>query len=75
MQSGYALCAFLLHHILAVAGTLRLPLSQPQKRHIQPERYAKIKKKIKRIFVPNIIFRFIPLSCLMAQTFFSLLEG
>jgi hypothetical protein len=40
MQSGYTLCAFLLHHIFAVAGTLRVPLSQPQKRHIQPERYA-----------------------------------
>jgi hypothetical protein len=24
--------------IFAVAGTLRVPLSQPQKRHIQPER-------------------------------------
>jgi len=31
----------LLRHIFAVAGTLRVPLSQPQKRHIQPERYAK----------------------------------
>jgi len=37
---AYALCAFLFHHIFAVAGTLRVPLSQPQKRHIQPERYA-----------------------------------
>jgi len=35
-----ALCAFLFRHIFAVAGTLRVPLSQPQKRHIQPERYA-----------------------------------
>jgi hypothetical protein len=26
-------------HIFAVAGTLGVPLSQPQKRHIQPERY------------------------------------
>jgi len=34
MQSGYALCAFLLRHIFAVAGTLRVPLSQPQKRRI-----------------------------------------
>jgi hypothetical protein len=25
-------------HIFAVAGTLRVPLSQPQKRHIQPKR-------------------------------------
>jgi len=25
-----------------VAGTLRVPLSQPQKRHIQPERYAQV---------------------------------
>jgi hypothetical protein len=39
-QSGYALCAVFLRHIFAVAGTLRVPLSQPQKRHIQPERYA-----------------------------------
>jgi len=28
-----------LHHIFLVAGTLRVPLSQPQKRRIQPERY------------------------------------
>jgi hypothetical protein len=28
-------------HIFAVAGTLRVPLSQPQKRHIPPERYTK----------------------------------
>jgi hypothetical protein len=41
MQSGYALCAFFLRHIFAVAGNLRFPLSQPQKRHMQPERYAK----------------------------------
>jgi hypothetical protein len=27
-------------HIIAVAGTLHVPLSQPQKRRIQPERYA-----------------------------------
>ena len=39
-QSGYALCAVFLRHIFAVAGTLRVPLSQPQKRHIQPERYV-----------------------------------
>jgi len=26
------LCGVLLHHILAVAGTLRVPLSQPPKR-------------------------------------------
>jgi len=35
-----ALCTFLFRHIFAVAGTLRVPLSQPQKRHIPPERYA-----------------------------------
>jgi hypothetical protein len=29
-----ALCGFLLHHIFVVAGKLRFPLSQPQKRHI-----------------------------------------
>jgi hypothetical protein len=28
-------------HIFAAAGTPRVPLSQPQKRHIPPERYAK----------------------------------
>jgi hypothetical protein len=32
---AYALCAVLLQHIFAVAGTLRVLLSQPQKRHIQ----------------------------------------
>ena len=37
---AYALCGVLLRHIFAVAGTLRVPLSQPQKRHIQPERYT-----------------------------------
>jgi hypothetical protein len=37
-QSGYALCVFFLRHIFAVAGNLRFPLSQPQKRRIQPER-------------------------------------
>jgi hypothetical protein len=31
---------FFLRHIFAVAGMLRIPLSQPQKRHIQPERYV-----------------------------------
>ena len=31
---AYALCAVFLRHIFAVAGTLRVPLSQPQKRHI-----------------------------------------
>jgi len=39
---AYALCAFLLRHIFAVAGTLCVPLSQPQKRRIQPERYAPV---------------------------------
>jgi len=33
-----ALCGILLHHSFAVAGTLRVPLSQLQKRRIQPER-------------------------------------
>jgi hypothetical protein len=45
-QSAYGLCAVFLRHIFAVAGTLRGPLSQPQKRHIQPERYAKYRPKI-----------------------------
>jgi hypothetical protein len=35
-QSGYALCGVLLRHIFAVAGTLRVPLSQSQKRRLQP---------------------------------------
>jgi len=34
-----ALCGVLLHHNFAVAGTLRVPLSQTQNRRIQPERY------------------------------------
>jgi hypothetical protein len=37
-QSACGLCAFFRRHIFAVAGNLRFPLSQPQKRHIQPER-------------------------------------
>jgi hypothetical protein len=40
-----ALYAVFLRHIFAVAGTLRVPLSQPQKRRIQPERYAKLRPK------------------------------
>ena len=32
-------------HIFAVAGTLRVPLSQPQNRHIQPGRYATYQAK------------------------------
>jgi hypothetical protein len=39
-QSAYGLCAVFLRHIFAVAGNLRFPFSQPQKRHIQPERYV-----------------------------------
>jgi hypothetical protein len=39
-QSAFGLCAVFLRHIFAVAGNQRFPLSQPQKRHIQPERYA-----------------------------------
>ena len=35
-----ALCGVLLHHSFVVAGTLRVPLSQPQSRRIQPERYV-----------------------------------
>jgi len=34
-----ALYGVLLHHSFAVAGTLRVSLSQPQNRRIQPERY------------------------------------
>jgi hypothetical protein len=40
ISSACGLCAFFLRHIFAVAGMLRIPLSQPQKRHIQPERYT-----------------------------------
>jgi hypothetical protein len=39
-QSACGLYAVFLRHIFAVAGNLRFPLSQPQKRHIEPERYA-----------------------------------
>ena len=31
-----------LRHIFAVAETLRVSLSQPQKRHIQPKRYVQV---------------------------------
>jgi hypothetical protein len=41
-----ALCAVFRSHIFAVAGNLRFPLSQPPKRHIQPERYAKWRLKL-----------------------------
>jgi len=40
-QSGCALCAVFLHHIFAVAGMLRIPLSQPQKRR-QPRTLGEI---------------------------------
>jgi len=40
---GLALYEFFISHIFAVAGTLRVPLSQPQKRRIQPDRYATLK--------------------------------
>jgi hypothetical protein len=33
-QPGYALCGVFLRHIFAVAGNLRFPLSQLQKRRI-----------------------------------------
>jgi hypothetical protein len=36
-QSACGLCAIFLCHIFAVAGNLRFPLSQPQKRHIHPD--------------------------------------
>jgi hypothetical protein len=38
-------------HIFAVAGNLRFPLSQPQKRHIQPERYVQYALKYFKKFV------------------------
>jgi hypothetical protein len=41
-----ALCAVFLRHIFAVAGMLRIPLSQPQNRHIQPERYVQCPLKL-----------------------------
>jgi hypothetical protein len=40
-QSAYGLCAVFLRHIFASPGNLRFPFSGLQKRHIQPERYAK----------------------------------
>jgi hypothetical protein len=39
-QSAYGLCAVFFRHIFAAAETLRVSLSQPQKRQIQPERYV-----------------------------------
>jgi hypothetical protein len=45
-QSAYGLCAVFLRHIFAVTGNLRFPLSQLQKRHIQPERYATYRLKL-----------------------------
>jgi hypothetical protein len=41
-QSAYGLCAVFLRHIFASPENLRFPLSGLQKRHIQPERYAKL---------------------------------
>jgi hypothetical protein len=40
-----ASCDSLHTHFFAVAGTLRVALLQPQKRHIPPERYAKYRLK------------------------------
>jgi hypothetical protein len=44
------LYAFFLRHIFAVAGNLRVPLSQPQKRHIQPERYVQLRLSFLKYF-------------------------
>jgi hypothetical protein len=52
-QSAYGLCAVFLRHIFAVAGNLRFPLSQPQKRHIQPERYVPLNPNIFRKIYEN----------------------
>jgi hypothetical protein len=54
-QSGYALCAFFLSHIFAVAGNLRFPLSQPQKHRIQPERYATFEPKFVKKYFTKIL--------------------
>jgi hypothetical protein len=40
-------------HIFAVAGNLRFPLSQPQKRRIPPERYAQFWQKVIKKFDKN----------------------
>ena len=56
-----ALCGFFLRHIFAVAGTLRIPLSQPQKRHIQPERYMPFDLTI--ISIVNIMEKWRKRSC------------
>jgi hypothetical protein len=45
------LCAFFLRHIFARHGTLRVPLSGLQKRHIQPERYAQFCPKFLEKYV------------------------
>jgi hypothetical protein len=46
--SGYGFCAGFLRHIV------RFPLSQPQKRHIQPGTLCAIPPKIYKNFVLNI---------------------
>jgi hypothetical protein len=45
--NGY--CAFFFPHIFAVAKSLRLFSSQPQKRHLQPKRYVPL--------VGNILYK------------------
>ena len=54
-----ALCAFLFRHIFAVAGTLRVPLSQPQN-VVYLERYMPFLKGLHKniIFVIIIILRY-----------------
>jgi hypothetical protein len=44
------LCAVFLRHIFAAAETLRVSLSQPQKRQIQPERYVQLGTKIATVY-------------------------
>jgi hypothetical protein len=47
----------LFRHIFAVAGTLRVPLSQPQKRHIPPERYVQWGLNFLKIFWGQILIK------------------
>ena len=52
-QSGFALYGILLHHIFAVAGMLRIPLSQLQKRRI-PRTLCEIRAKLLGKFKYNV---------------------
>ena len=51
--SGFTLCNVLLRHIFTVTGTLRVPLSQQQKRRL-PRTLGDIKARMLILFVDNL---------------------